>query len=991
MASTKLLSEKLGVEGYLIDTHETYVTSMVFSENGNYLASGDEFGCVKITESKTGNPTGSLPKINRPVKALLFIENDDKIVVSYDSGPVRVWKWKKMELEKEYHDFHDTISLLTYSEKNNKLIGAGSSSIYSWALIDDKYADVMSTRGNIPYNLVYSDEDDNLIYFYDDKRVGVWGAISSNLIENKEKREQFCFFTNTRWTCLNMNKNKNIIVGTSNQKAIFNRHLFSVDHTILETNAPIVSCLQIDKNGKRAVLISNWEQGEFPSIEMWNINGNEKILSITDSDVNVFSGIAISFNARFVAYNNRNFELIILDLWRRNENFQANSINNLLTLHTTAKIVMVGASGAGKTSLSHRLCEDQWKLFDSTHGMNITKLDLPDDGAPAGHDREAWLWDLAGQPDYRLIHQLFLDETAAALLVFNPQDPDPFAEVSFWNRVLDRLVDPPPAKLLIASRGDVGGLTISQKRIDDFLKAHGFAGYIPTSAKSGMGRKELIDALAKAIPWDRLPTTSSPVVFKKLKDKLLELREKCETPLLRMDDLRERMIQALPEEPEAGEAIKGVVRIFEHQGVLRRLPFGDFILLKPEIINDYAAVITQNARQHQDEMGCILERDVLEANLNFRDRKRLPNPQDEKLLLAATVQLLIAKALCLKEESDQGTYLVFPSYFRRERDEKPTYPEIHVTYSFTGNVDELYASLVVRLAYSSVFIKDQLWQHAADFKTLTDGQAGVSVTDKGDGKAELVVYFSNDIALDSKITFLKFVHEHFQRRAFIVRDVQRVRTYVCAKCHYIHDLAVVSYRVREGEKELICPRCGVCTSIYDEIEQRFNSDEFEKAVRTMEETAQITIDNQSKEMMLIGQVFDTVGQAGQIFRPTSMFDWGIDGELEFTTPGKDKKGNDISVASGTRLYLQLKSGDSYLRKRKDGTEVFDVSERHADYWQKQRYDVMLIVRNSDGSARWMNITDALKRTKSLPKHIVFIGESFTKESVIQYRKHLLNR
>ncbi|MDK9699875.1 MAG: DUF4365 domain-containing protein [bacterium] len=768
-----------------------------------------------------------------------------------------------------------------------------------------------------------------------------------------------------------------LLIGVENNYQIIN----------IEGHLGTIFDVAVDSTGKISCSASS--EG---TVCVWDVIKRQSICLLQNkyrTEENVFSVIAISCDGRTIAagsyFNND------ICIWHLPPLETLLGYETVTEKYTTAKIVMVGASGAGKTSLSHRLCEDQWKLFDSTHGMNITKLDLPDDGAPAGHDREAWLWDLAGQPDYRLIHQLFLDETAAALLVFNPQDPDPFAEVSFWNRVLDRLVDPPPAKLLIASRGDVGGLTISQKRIDDFLKAHGFAGYIPTSAKSGMGRKDLIDALAKAIPWDRLPTTSSPVVFKKLKDNLLELREQCESPLLRMDDLRERMVRALPEEPEAGEAIKGVVRIFEHQGVLRRLPFGDFILLKPEIINDYAAVITQNARQHQDEMGCILERDVLEAKLNFHDRKRLPNPQDEKLLLAATVQLLIEKALCLKEETPEGTYLVFPSYFRRERDEKPTYPEIHVTYSFTGNVDELYASLVVRLAYSGVFIKEELWQHAADFKTLTDGQAGVSVTDKGDGKAELVVYFSNDIALDSKITFLKFVHEHFQRRAFIVRDVQRVRTYVCAKCHYIHDLAVVSYRVREGEKELICPRCGICTSIYDEIEERFSSDEFEKAVRAMEETAQITIDNQSKEMMLIGQVFDTVGQAGQIFRPTSMFDWGIDGELEFTTPGKDKKGNNISIASGTRLYLQLKSGDSYLRKRKDGTEVFDVSERHADYWQKQRYDVMLIVRNSDGSARWMNITDALKRTKSLPKHIVFTGEPFTKESVVQYRKRLLNR
>ena len=51
------------------------------------------------------------------------------------------------------------------------------------------------------------------------------------------------------------------------------------------------------------------------------------------------------------------------------------------------------------------------------------------------------------------------------------------------------------------------------------------------------------------------------------------------------------------------------------------------------------------------------------------------------------------------------------------------------------------------------------------------------------------------------------------------------------------------------------------------------------------------------------------GEANQIFRPVTMFDYGIDGEVEF----KDNDGK----ASGKRIYIQLKSGNSYLRTRKE--------------------------------------------------------------------------
>ena len=65
-----------------------------------------------------------------------------------------------------------------------------------------------------------------------------------------------------------------------------------------------------------------------------------------------------------------------------------------------------------------------------------------------------------------------------------------------------------------------------------------------------------------------------------------------------------------------------------------------------------------------------------------------------------------------------------------------------------------------------------------------------------------------------------------------------------------------------------------------------------------------SIDNESRELVLIGEMFSLVGQAGHIFRPTPNSDWGIDGEIEF----KDSTGQ----ASGRRVYVQLKSGDSYL-------------------------------------------------------------------------------
>ena len=144
--------------------------------------------------------------------------------------------------------------------------------------------------------------------------------------------------------------------------------------------------------------------------------------------------------------------------------------------------------------------------------------------------------------------------------------------------------------------------------------------------------------------------------------------------------------------------------------------------------------------------------------------------------------------------------------------------------------------------------------------------------------------------------------------------------------------------------------------LWDEMEELFASPETRQRVRETSRTSPtIVLDNESKERALVGEVISTVALAGQICREFNVSDHGIDMEIEF----KD----DAGEATGRKLYLQLKSGDSYLRERKgDGAEVFTIKdERHARYWMAQAFPVMLVIRNSEGEVRWMEVRDWLKR------------------------------
>ncbi|MDD4446482.1 MAG: TIR domain-containing protein [Methanothrix sp.] len=650
--------------------------------------------------------------------------------------------------------------------------------------------------------------------------------------------------------------------------------------------------------------------------------------------------------------------------------------------YTNAKVVLVGETGVGKTGLALRLCEDRWEATESTHGMIISRLKLSPAAGEADMEREVWLWDFAGQPDYRLIHQLYMDEAALGVLVFNPQDGNPFEEMGHWEKALRSATKYEPAKMLVAARCDRGGISISQRRFEEYVREHGFAGFLCTGAKTGEGCEELKEAITQNIPWENLPWTSTTRLFKTLKDAILKLSDE-KAPLVRLPELRQRLQLMLPGENLTEADLRAVVGLMQGQGVVQVLAFGDFLLLQPAWLNRYASVVVRMAREHADEMGVVLEQQVLDGRLDYKDMERL-SETDEKILLRAIVQTFLDRALCLRQETPQGTMLVFPSYFSRDNPDLPEHPNVFVTYGFSGPLEEIYSTLVVRLSYSDGFRCEQLWKDAVDFKTPSDKRVGLAMSKKSEGKAEIVVYFEVGVPDDTKVTFIKYVHEHLLARAQPREEVTRIRTYVCPHCDEpLENRLAVQKRLAKGLKDIICPLCEKRVPLLDLIEEKFASSEFLQKVRKMDELAGINLDNESRELILVGHAIAIAAEAGQIFRPVTWADWGIDGEIEF----KDDKGQ----ASGQRLYLQLKSGDCYLYQRKrDDVEVFTIKKpRHAEYWLNQAYPVMLVIRTSDGKIRWMNVTDYLREHGKDTKQIVFQGEPFTALNVVLKRGELL--
>ncbi|MGA2178936.1 MAG: TIR domain-containing protein [Verrucomicrobiota bacterium] len=654
--------------------------------------------------------------------------------------------------------------------------------------------------------------------------------------------------------------------------------------------------------------------------------------------------------------------------------------------YTNAKVLLVGETSAGKTGLSYRLATGEWKPSEgSTVGAWATQWKLPVSSGE-GVEREIWLWDFGGQADQRLIHQLYMDETALAVLVFDGQKEDLFETLGQWDRDLTRASRKEFAKLLVAGRVDAGGLRVSRSQVETFAKERGFTCFLETSAKTGERCEELKQAILRGIQWENIPWRSSPLLFKRLKEEIVRLRDE-DRVLMRLNELRDalRLRLAGKDGQFKDEELKAVVGLLAGPGAVWELAFGSWVLLQPERINAYAQAVIQTMREDKLERGCLPEERVLKGDLTYQSSMKRLGAEEERFVLLAMHQTLVERGLCLREHTDKGPLLIFPSFYRRERPELVGHPAVLVSYRFNGFLDDIYATLVVRLHHTKPFQQDQLWRYAADFKTLTGRLLGVKLTRRAEGAGEMEVYFDPAIPVEEKIIFSRYVHEHLLQKG---QDVVRLRHYVCPHCGTpVGNREVAMKKLEEGKKDILCVSCEKRIPLWDQMEELFASPEMKQRVRELEEQSAIVLDSQSKERALVGEVISTVALAGQISRELIVSDQGIDMEIEFKS--------DAGEATGRKLYLQLKSGDSYLRERKgDGAEIFTIKdERHARYWMAQAFPVLLVIRNSEGEVRWMEIRDWLNREsnngKKPVKQIVFEGERFDVMSVRRWRDNVL--
>ncbi len=978
-------AEPLAVQERKLTGHKDWVRSVAVGPNGKWAASGSQDNTVKIWDIETGECRATLVGHTEWVNSVKITPDGTRILSGSNDRTILVWDAGSGRKVTKLEGHTDVVWSFALSQNNKRTISVSADgTLRLWDIGSEKCLKTIKYgAGNRDdgWGCAVNGVGNIALTTYADGQIGIWSLETGECLATLKGHSEIV-------KSVQITPDGRFAVSGSSDKTVKVWDLEAKTCVVtLEGHQGKVSSVAISPDGT-LIASTGFTDG---TVRLWDWKSGACLHVIKHEGYPSTISVAFSPDGARLVVGTTKGTIFVYRLTGVRAAPSAESSRRYMN----AKVVLLGEGTVGKTSLAYRLIEDNYVVKDRTHGMNVWPLALP---LPpdATMDREALLWDLAGQEDYRLIHRLFLDETALALLLINPQKDDPFAEAGDWLNALDTAARNHEARreaprLLIFSQIDVGGMKIGNAKIERFIQEHRFAEWLATSAKTGENCSDGANAgkpsklkqlIADRIPWETLPWTATPRLLAELKSALQKMRDSADIRLLRFAELAQRLEQALPGERFGESDVRTAVTLLANHGLALPLKFGDLVLLQPELLNGYAGAIIRAARAHKDEIGCVLEADIYKPDFDFTGVDRLPRP-DEELLLRAMVQTFLDHSLCIAEETPQGRELVFPSQYRREKD-IPWQPDVFVSYTFGGEWQTIWTTLVVRLWYSQEFGHRELWRNAAEFNSKGGNLLGLKIDNcQGEGEATISLFFDLKTSDELKVIFMEYVHQHLDRYGC---DVTRNRRYMCVNCGTpVTDLTMVQKRLDAGKDFITCQNCDERVQLIDFIEQWLKSNSVAQKILDMQKTATRELDTQSLEQILIGHMMATCGEANQVFRPVSMFDFGIDGEVEF----KDNDGR----PSGKKIYIQLKSGNSYLRTRRgDGMEVFDIkNDHHLEYWISQPVDVYLVIRQTDErtgeqTIRWMNVTRYLKNRKDKKsRQIIFDGEALTMEAVWRRR------
>eukprot|EP00397_Hematodinium_sp_SG-2012_P033263 GEMP01035517.1.p1 GENE.GEMP01035517.1~~GEMP01035517.1.p1 ORF type:complete len:201 (+),score=25.62 GEMP01035517.1:34-636(+) len=160
------------------------------------------------------------------------------------------------------------------------------------------------------------------------------------------------------------------------------------------------------------------------------------------------------------------------------------------------KILIIGDSSVGKSSLMLRFCDDAFNEKQlSTIGVDFKVKYMVENGKRL----KMAIWDTAGQERFRTLTSSYYRGAQGIILVYDCTIRESFASLSHWlEEIKAHSTHDEAIKMLIANKVDLPDQQVARKEGEEFAFSHSML-FIETSAKTRVGVKQAFDELVLKI------------------------------------------------------------------------------------------------------------------------------------------------------------------------------------------------------------------------------------------------------------------------------------------------------------------------------------------------------------------------------------------------------------------------------------------------------------------------------------------------------------
>lgn len=788
----------------LLDTHAGAITAFAWSPNGALAATGSLKGELRIWDWRSGKTLEQLTITDGArINCFAWAPSGRMLAVGCDDGQLWLFEcetWQPMPIRIASPS---SIHSLAWSHQEDLIIaGCREQLVRVWRVASGQILRLCHIHDGWVRKVVLGDTG-TVLSTGDDGSIRSWNLATGNVIQAFGKGDELLDLARQPRTST---------VAAGGEAGVVRlwdlaqgRELNALEgHT-----APIVAC-EFSCDG--ALLATKARDG---TCRIWRTDHWDTVAILRDETAN-------RARREIAAFHPTELLLALLGpkdnsirIWKLDG--QRLSAGPDQVRYVTAKIALVGDHAVGKTALASRLVSGRFEPAPSTHGQQFWIFDSLGVSPKDDVECEAILWDFAGQPDYRLIHSLFFDDTDVALLLFESSNQlAPLNGVKYWLQQLDVSDQKSCRRILVASQIDRGTAALTEAEITTFRARNDIDAYVATSALTGKGCADLLEAIRRQIDWSAIPRIITTQTFKRIKDYVLRL--KAEAPgseqLVRLDQLRSRLIQDDPGGTEISlqEVTTAVTHLAKHgyvtvlNGSILDDPPGErFVLLNPGNFNNLLASIILEARRNIRGLGAVDEHQLLRGDLKLQELEGFDDSQ-RKLLLINCVELFLRRRICFRRVARQNQLLVFPGLINMKKPDLSDQVLLDdVSYVVTGAVEQIYAELVVTLGYTNTFTRTDQWQNHARYEVSPGELCGFRLAEEREDEIVLVLQYVESVPEPARELF-RTTFEHILASAK-ARAV-RIPACVCPSCKYQPTREEVERHVGARRASFFCSNCG---------------------------------------------------------------------------------------------------------------------------------------------------------------------------------------